>query len=652
MTARFPLLVALSGMLLAVVSPAVSQADENSGDAAAVHKWAQTFQEKVRPIFAARCNSCHGNNDPQAELNLAKYGRNRNVVDDITLWEALAERVRAGEMPPEGSPPLSDEQKKLLLDWADSTPRPDDCRQLATDETQRFYRGYVMSRRITRYEYDNCVRDLTGLDLKLGRTFPSDGAGGEGFDTVGDALFSSPILLERYLEAADKIIETALPDNTEGLSTEVAAARARLLIAEPSDQLAPRDAARQVVKALTDRAYRRPVEEEEIERLLSLFDAKQEQGDSYLASLRYMLKAVLISPQFLFLAEPEPEEEGVFRLGPYELATRISFFLWSSLPDDELRSLAASGEIYEPEVLKAQVRRMLKDPRSRALGENFTIQWLNLTELGTGRRPDSDIFPEFDEELAAAMREELVTFAHTIFRDDRPLREFLHADYTFLNERLAKLYGIEGVTGEEFQRVSLTDGRRGGVLTMASVLTTTSYPNRTSIVLRGRWVLEDVLGSRVPPPPPGVPALPEEHDASEKLTFRERFERHRSDPTCAACHARMDPLGFGLENFDAIGRWRDQDAGLAIDASGKLPSGETFAGPEEMKQVLLKRKGELLRNLTRKMLGYALGRGLNRFDDCVIRDSLEALKQNDDRASVLVEQIVLSYPFQHRYFKK
>jgi hypothetical protein len=274
-------------------------------------------------------------------------------------------------------------------------------------------------------------------------------------------------------------------------------------------------------------------------------------------------------------------------------------------------------------------------------------------------------FPTFDpslpparaeekkEELARSMRGEIVAFLHGLFRDDRPLTELLDADYTYLNGRLAEFYNIEGASGGEFRRVSLSDAsRRGGVATMAGILMVTSHPNRTSPVLRGRWVLEALLGSRVPPPPPDVPELEEAHASDKQLTLRQRLEEHRKNPSCASCHSQMDPLGFGLENFDRLGRWRETDAGQPIDAAGKLPSGETFSGPNELKQLLLKRKHELLRNLTKKMLGYALGRDLNKFDQCVVRETLETLQENGDRASILIEQIVLSYPFQHRYYKK
>jgi hypothetical protein len=303
-------------------------------------------------------------------------------------------------------------------------------------------------------------------------------------------------------------------------------------------------------------------------------------------------------------------------------------------------------------VLKQQVRRMLRDPRARALGENFGVQWLGLTGLGGAVRPDLKRFPDCDDDLLRAMREEIVLDVAAVFREDRPILELLDGDATFVNDRLASHYGLSGVTGPEFRRVTLPDRNRGGVLGTAAVLTATSYPLRTSPVLRGKWVLEDLLGSKVPPPPPGAGDLPPDDVNPDKLTLRQRLEKHRTKAECASCHARMDPLGFGLENFDPVGRWRTEQNGAPVDAAGELPSGEKFGSPAELKAVLLKRKNEFARHLTRKLLGYAFGRDLNKFDECVISDSLKALEANDYRAEALVEQVVLSYPFRYRYWKQ
>jgi hypothetical protein len=305
---------------------------------------------------------------------------------------------------------------------------------------------------------------------------------------------------------------------------------------------------------------------------------------------------------------------------------------------------------------------MLKDAKIRGLAESFGRQWLGIEPLGTTVVPDAKRFPEFDGELATAMRAETSMLLEHVLREERPLPELLDADYTFLNERLAKHYGIAGVTGEDMRRVALADRSRGGVLTLGAVLATTSYPLRTSPVLRGRWLLEQVLGGKVPPPPPNVPELPKDDAAAGQATLRERLEQHRADPACAGCHQRMDPLGFGLENFDVLGRWRERYSvlegetlrpdGPPVDASGTFPSGEQFRGPAELKAAVLKRQPEFLRNFVRKMLGYALGRQLNKFDQCIIDQALGDLAKNEQRSSALVHSIVQSYPFRHRYCKK
>jgi hypothetical protein len=608
------------------------------------------FEEKVQPILAKYCFKCHGPEKKKGELDLTAIKTTEQILAGVDIWQKAVERLNAFEMPPEKSPQPSFDEKGLINKWFGKLPKGKlDCNQIATDRTQRFYRGYVMSRRLNRTEYDNSIRDLFGLDLKAGRSIPADGSAGEGFDNNGDALFTSPILIEKYMDAAELVLSTLLPEGKGLLPPEIEAARRRLLIAAPRDG---REGAKKIVKSVAVRAFRGPVEDADVERYLSMFDRAQKRGDSYEASLRLALKGVLVSPHFLFLVEPEPKEGGVYRLGPYQLAQRVSYFLWSSLPDDELLRLAGEGKLLEPETLRGQVRRMLKDPRSKALGESFACQWLELEPLGKTVRPDAKKFPEFDDELAEAMKGEVIHAFHDVVSSDRSLLELIDSPSTFVNGRLAKLYGIEGVQGPEMRRVELKDRNRGGVVGMAAVLTASSYPLRTSPVLRGKWILESLLGSKVPPPPPDAGSLPENAAEGKPLSFRERLEKHRTKPECASCHAKMDPLGFGLENFDPIGRWRTQDDGRPVDSLGQLPTGEKFDSPSQLKKVLMERKDEVMTHLSRKMLGYALGRALNNFDKCVVDDSLKALKAGGYRSSAMIETIVLSYPFQHRYAKR
>ncbi len=615
--------------------------------------FAARYEAGVRVILEKACFRCHNSEKKEGGLDLAQFSTGKAAVD-FDGWTTVAQRVINREMPPVGEPPLNDQQWQDVSKWVqDLIGSAQNCQQLATDVTQHFYRGNVMSRRLTRREYNYTIRDLIGLDLQPANDFPAEGAGGEGFDTVGDALFTNPILMEKYLAAADRVIEAALPDKVdEATEQTLQVARERILVAVPTADRPARDAAGHVLENFARRAYRRAVSADDIEPLLKLFDRATLRGDGYIAALRLALKGILVSPNFLFLVEPEPSAEGVYALGSVPLASRLSYFLWSSLPDDELLQLADEGKLNETEVLRNQVRRMIADEGSDGLATSFVTQWLGIDGLGRSVHPDASRFPDFNNELAIAMREEAIKFVSYVFRENRSLLELIDADYVFVNERLAKHYGIEGVQGNEFRRVELQDRNRGGLLGMACILTTTSYPLRTSPVLRGKWLLAEVLGDKVPPPPPNVPSLPEDDAPADGLTLRQRLEQHRTKAECASCHSRLDPLGFGLENFDPVGRWRTSIADQPLDSSGELPDGQKFKGPVELKQVILGRKQDFLRNLTRKLLSYALGRDLNRFDECVVRDAVKELEAGEYRSNILFEQIVLSYPFRHRYAKK
>lgn len=620
---------------------------------------AEEYKTNIFPVLQKYCHACHGPEKKKGDLDLTTFSEYETILEAREQWQVVLERVQAFEMPPKGkAEELNFNSHSRLLRWLRNLPKPEkaDCDKIASDRTANFYRGYVMSRRLNRAEYNNTLRDLFGVELNLDDLLPADGGGGEGFDTSGNALFTSSIHLEKYMAAADQALKTALPDSPRGLSPEMKRARERILIARPgpltrtlSQRERGREAGEKVVRAFARKAFRRPVTDEEVERLMTMFDRAHKRGESFAASVRLALQAVLISPHFLFLAEPEPPEKGVQPLGAVPLASKLSYFLWSSMPDEELMKLAESGELLKTNVYRGQIRRMLADPRADALGERFALQWLDLERLGTEVRPDPKHYPEFDTKLNEAMHGEVIAYFNYIFRNDRSLLELIDSDYTFVNERLAAIYGLKTPKGGLMQKVSLSDKNRGGIVGMAAIHAVTSYPLRTSPVLRGRWVLESLLGDKVPPPPPDAPAL-EEHEKA--ATLREQLEVHRTKSECAVCHDKMDPLGFGLENFDALGRWRDKDRDQPIDARGTLPSGQTYAGPAGLKTVLLERKDTIVKQLTKKMTGYAFGRELNKFDDCVVDRALEALRQNDYRASVLVEHIAMSFPFRHRFYPK
>ena len=442
--------------------------------------------------------------------------------------------------------------------------------------------------------------------------------------------------MEKYLAAACDVLKQADPS--------------RYIVARPGPGLSRDEAARRCLVAFARRAFRRPVGEEEVERLMRLFRRAQARGDDFGASVRLALRAVLVSPSFLFLIERDRTDiEEPYRVSDHELACRLSYFLWSSMPDAELAALAEAGRLHEPETLQLQVRRMLADPKSRALAEDFAGQWLRVGSLAELAEPDKRLFPEYTPDLREAMVEEAVAFFHGILREDRPVVELLDSYYTYLNERLAKHYGIAGVTGSEFRRVELNDPKRGGVLGMAAVLTLTSYPRRTSPVLHGKWVLEELLGTPPPPPPAMIKSLPADDRIRNGLTFRQRLEQHRKKEQCATCHSRLDPLGFGLENFDVLGRWRDQIQKKPVDASGKLTSGEAFVGPVALKTILVETKRELfVRNLVERMLGYALRRGVEYYDAPTVKQIMAELEANDYRGASLITTVVESVPFQYR----
>jgi hypothetical protein len=405
------------------------------------------------------------------------------------------------------------------------------------------------------------------------------------------------------------------------------------------------ECARRAIARFLERAYRRPVSQDEMDRVVQLFRLAHDRGESYERAVQLALTTVLASPHFLFLVEPEPTRDDR-PLTDHELASRLSYFLWSSMPDEELFRKARERTLRTH--LRRQVVRMLEDPRSARFVENFTGQWLQLRKLG-GATPDKDRFPGFDESLRTAMRRETEEFFAFILRDNRSVLELVDSDYTFVNERLARHYGLEGVRGDGFRRVTLADRRRGGVITQASVLTLTSNPNRTSPVKRGQWILQQLLGTPPMPPPPDVPKLDETPQAADAASLRERMEVHRTKAECASCHQQMDPLGFALENYDATGRWRTKDAGFPIDPSGELVGGRKFADIQELKRLLSSGSDKkFARCLAENMLTYALGRGLEARDYCTVEEIRKRLVAGDYRIREIIFGIVESPVFQYR----
>jgi hypothetical protein len=401
---------------------------------------------------------------------------------------------------------------------------------------------------------------------------------------------------------------------------------------------------------LARRAFRRPVTDADLAPLVEFYQQGR-QARGFEGGIEAALERLLIDPEFLFRIEHDPDHVArgaIYPVPDLLLASRLSFFLWSSIPDDELLDLAERGKLSEPATLERQVVRMLADERSKALVDNFFSQWLQL-RAAHGQAPDPNVFPEFDENLREAFIRETELFLQTQLREDRGVLELLTADYTFLNERLAQHYQIAGVHGSRFRRVTLDDPRRGGLLGMGSVLMVTSYGNRTSPVLRAKWVLENLLGTPPPPPPGDVPPFPDEAgEDGQPRSVRERLAQHRKNPTCANCHAPMDPLGFALENFDAVGKWRLLDANAPIDASGVLVDGTSFTGPAELRRVLTDRKEQIVRTVAEKLLTYAVGRGLESHDAPIVRQIARGAAARDHRWSSVILEIVKSTPFRMR----
>ena len=437
------------------------------------------------------------------------------------------------------------------------------------------------------------------------------------------------------------------PYNATGVGDT--ASRRRIFVCSPTAENEEESCAEKVLSGLASRAYRRPVSNEDIQPLLSLYRAGRSQ-EGFEGGIRMALQGILVSPGFLFRIEQDPPDiapNTAYQVSDLELASRLSFFLWSSIPDDPLLEVVEQGNLREPEVLQQQIRRMLADRRSQALVNNFAGQWLYLRNLSLVS-PNTGVYPEFDDELRQALRQETELLFNSMLREDRSVLELLDADYTFLNERLARHYGIPDIHGSHFRRVQLADQNRHGLLGQGSFLTVTSRANRTAPVLRGKWVLENLLGTPPPPPPPDVPALNEKREEVQDLTMRQRIEAHRSNPACASCHAQMDPIGFSLENFDGVGRWRATEGGETLDVSGVLPDGTRFQGPAELRAILLSRSEQVVQTVTEKLLTYSLGREVEFYDMPAVRKILREAALSDYRWSSLIAGVIESVPFQMR----
>jgi hypothetical protein len=595
----------------------------------------QTFPQ-AQAFLKTYCAGCHQSKTAVGGFDVSQMNE-ASLHERPKLWARALARVREHEMPPINAPKPSLDARESFTTFLDTALRTAAC----VDGIQA---GRALTRRLNRAEYGATVGHLLNIHINAGHALPADGAGGEGFDNAAETLFLSPVHAEKYLDAAKLAMEYGLSDPRS---------RAVFLPAEPKDGVTPEEAARKVLSTNLRRAFRRTVTDAEIEKYMGFFRRSQIKGDTYRASIRYAMQAVLISPHFLFRIE-EPNTGIEPRLVPgHEMASRLSYFLWGSMPDDPLLDLAAQGKLQDPEVLKSEVARMLKSEKTREFAENFVEQWLGTRELGRDIKPDEKIFPQYYEpEVMSGIRYEPILFFQELIMNNGSLLDLIDSKWTVMSNKLQKFYGYPPTAGlrQQPKRVDLPENsKRGGLLGMTAVLAVSSMPTRTSPVLRGKWLMEAILGTPPLPPPPNVPTLDTaEHAGASPKTIRERLEMHRQNPNCAGCHNRIDPWGFALENYDVMGQWRTEDRGAPINANSVLHDGAKVEGVEGLKKVLFERKDVVFRNLTSKVMGYALGRSLTLEDYCAVDAVVEQLKKENYSAQTLIREIVLSTPFRYQ----
>jgi hypothetical protein len=598
----------------------------------------------AQQVFQEFCLECHDGASAEAGFAVQSLASADAMVKVLDRWHSIRRRVADRSMPPVDAEPIPDARRDALITWIDATLLEAICR----DGPQP---GPPLLRRLTKQEYAHSIRDLLGIHFDAGHALPQDAAGGEGFNNAAETLTISPIHAEKYLDAAVDALNYAAHSES---------ARTTLLVKRPSEERSATATARHNLRRFAERAFRRPTTDREIDRLVSLFESAAEDGLDFEEATFYAMRAVLVSPHFLFIAETPPPPGETVPLTDHELATRLSYFLWASTPDDKLLQLADAGRLHDDQVLREQVIRMIggRQTRFRDSMSRFVGQWLGTADLGGAKAIDRQRHDWIQDPHIAALRNQPVYVFESIVRENNSLLELIDADWTFLNHELVRVYGLkrdrlEGEFVQRLVRVGLPEEyrRRGGLLGMGGIHAITAYPARTSPVLRGVWVLEKLLGTDLPPPPPDVPSLEEDATVARSSTLRERLQRHREDARCASCHDAIDPIGFALENFDEIGRWRTEDDGGEIDATATLRDGTQLAGLDGLKRHVLQEKEAFLRQLTRKMLGYALGRGLQPADLCSVEMILTDLKNADYAAQTLIQGIVDSPPFRMKRVK-
>ncbi|MEM7009894.1 MAG: DUF1592 domain-containing protein, partial [Verrucomicrobiota bacterium] len=561
------------------------------------------YAADVIPALEKHCFECHDSESAMGDIDLETALTETPLVRNRRLWENVAERIRGGDMPPEDEPKPNEATKLQLRAWLAKEVEEFDYSTVRNP-------GYLSARRLTREEYNRTIRDLIGLDLRPADSFPMDFSGTSGFSNSANTLFLQTAHLDRYFTAADDVIDAARTDEQTWAALTQGGSEAAL-------------------RRFMRHAWRRTPSDAEVHEI----------RDDDLARA---FKVALISPNFLLRVEEETASGEDAQVSAIDLATRLSYFIWASTPDDELLAAAESGELLNPDRRAVQIDRMLDDPRSLALGDIFAAEWFGSDDLGPRIRKDPIDNPWCTETLMASMRDETALFFHSLVAENAPISQLINADYTFLNDELAEFYRIDGVDGNQMQRVALETDRRGGLFGHGSILATTSFPNRTSPVVRGTWILDTLLGTPPPPPPPNVPEVEVEGGGRRAAaTLRARLERHRESKNCAGCHDQIDPLGFALESYAEFGQWRS-----GVDNRGTLPNGAEFRGAEGLKLALIdNRLDDLGSQVTRKMLAYGLGRQLEFYDEAIVREIAAKLKPDGYRLRDLVHEIANSYPF-------
>ncbi len=615
------------------------------------------WRRVTHPIMAKHCTSCHNAADKKAGLDLDIFYYVPSVIRRGETWQKVIKLVETDQMPPEGKPRMSQAEKdsfiyaiNKVLDAALMNPDP----------------GPSVLRRLTHREYSYTIKDLLDVDFDAMSYFPKEGGGGEGFDNQSGVLFMTPLMMERYYMAADSIVNALRRDEAGWRKIQPTRYRPTVFRRTWNQVMSwlgrdsvrwqkPSSVAQEIIVPFATRTFRGFLTAEDKSELLRFFDELYFKGlwkkrDGFDLAMQIVVKRILVSPMFLYRTEINLPTHEPYAISNLELATRLSYLLWSSMPDQQLLQTAYQEDLHHPDVLRRETLRMMSDHKFQRFSATFAPQWLGVEEALTTPQVDPELYPHFTESVAQSMHREVVKFFHHVFTSRKNLLELIGGDYTFLNEVLAEHYGVPGISGQDFRPVKVSDYGRGGILGMGAILTATSLPNRTSPVLRGQWVLEQVLGTPAPPPPPDVPELDESgDDASQALDLREILEKHRASPNCAGCHQKMDPIGFAMENFNAVGQWRQYYRGeISIDTRTVMENGKVIQGPSDLKEALSEEKEKFAENFARKMMSYALGRGITFTDSPTLKHMKRSLLDNDFDSEGMMIALVNSYPFRHR----